>query len=143
MLNNLQWEQDTDVQHAQELYDHFNETHEQNNIAEANLQVLQKMSIETFTKSTTQKHSALIKDLKPFNGNHLKWKWFKQAVNNKLCCNTDHYPNYDDKIDYIDSYLSDKVDHVLNHKQDSNDHLDFKTYSDLLSYLNKYYQNHL
>ena len=40
MLNNLQWEQDIGVQHAQELHDHLNEAHEQNNVAEANLQVL-------------------------------------------------------------------------------------------------------
>ena len=35
------------------------------------------------------------------------------------------------------------MSHILNHKQDSNDYLNFKTYSDLLSFLNKYYQNHL
>ena len=40
MLNNLQWEQDTDVQHAQKLHNHLNEAYEQNNVAEANLQVL-------------------------------------------------------------------------------------------------------
>ena len=101
------------------------------------------MSIEAFTKSTTQKCSALIKDLELFNGNHAKWKWFKQAVNNKLHCNTDHYFNHDDKIDYIDSYLGDKVDCILNHKQNSNDHLDFEIYLDLLSFFDKYYQNHL
>ena len=31
----------------------------------------------------------------------------------------------------------------MNYKWDSNDHLDFEIYSDLLSFLNKYYQNHL
>ena len=31
----------------------------------------------------------------------------------------------------------------MNHKQDSNDHLNFKIYLDLLSFLNKYYQDHL
>ena len=64
-------------------------------------------------------------------------------VNNKLCCNIDHYFNHNDKIDYIDSYLNNKIDCVLNHKQNSNNHLNFKTYSDLLSFLNKYYQDHL
>ena len=101
------------------------------------------MSVKAFTKSTIQKHSALIKNLKLFNDNHSKWKWFKQAVNNKLHCNTDHYPSYNDKIDYIDCYLNDKVDHILNYKQNSNNHLNFKIYSDLLSFLDKYYQNHL
>ena len=101
------------------------------------------MSTEASTRSTTQKCSASVKDLELFNGDYLKWKWFKQAVNNKLCCNADHYLNHDDKIDYIDSYLGDKVGRVLNHKWDSNDHLDFKTYSDLLSFLDKYYQDHL
>ena len=37
MLNNLWWKQDTDVQHTQKLYNYFNETHKQNNIAEVNL----------------------------------------------------------------------------------------------------------
>ena len=101
------------------------------------------MSAEAFTRSTTQKYSASVKDLKLFNGNCLKWKRFKQAVNNKLHCNTDHYPDHDDKIDYIDSYLGDKVGCVLDHKWDSNNHLDFETYSDLLSFLDKYYQDHL
>ena len=116
MLNNLWWKWDTDVQHAQELHNCFDETYEQNNVAEANLQVLQEMSTETFTKSIIQKHSALIKDLKPFNDNCLKWKQFKQAVNNKLHHNINHYLNQNDKIDYIDSYLNDKVDHILNYK---------------------------
>ena len=31
----------------------------------------------------------------------------------------------------------------MNHKWDSNDHLDFEIYSDLLSFLDKYYQDHL
>lgn len=101
------------------------------------------MSTETFTKSTTQKHSASVKDPEPFNSNHSKWKWFKQAVNNKLHHNTDHYSDHKNKIDYINFYLSDKVDCILNHKQNSSDHLNFKTYSDLLSYLNKYYQDYL
>ena len=74
------------------------------------------MNTETFTKSTTQKHSASVKDSKPFNDNHSKWKWFKQAVNNKLHHNTDHYFNHNDKINYIDSYLNNKVDHILNYK---------------------------
>ena len=116
MLNNLQWEWDTDVQHAQELHNHLNEAHEQNNVTKANLWVLQEMSTEASTKSTTQKHSAPVKDPELFNGNYSKWKWFKQAVNNKLCHNTNHYPNHNDKIDYIDSYLGDKVGCVLNHK---------------------------
>ena len=101
------------------------------------------MSMKAFTRSTTQKHSAPVKDPESFNGNHSKWKQFKQAVNNKLCCNANHYPGHDDKIDYINFYLSNKVDHVLNHKWDSNDHLDFETYSELLSFLDKYYQDHL
>ena len=101
------------------------------------------MSTEVFTRSTTQKHSALIKDSELFNDNHLKWKQFKQAVNNKLHCNINHYLNYNDKIDYIDFYLGDKVDCVLNYKQDSNDYLDFETYLNLLSFLDKYYQDHL
>ena len=101
------------------------------------------MSTKAFTKSTIQKHSASVKDLKPFNDNHLKWKQFKQAVNNKLCCNVDHYFNQLDKIDYIDSYLDDKVDCILNHKQNSNNYLNFEIYSNLFSFLNKYYQNHL
>ena len=143
MLNNLQWEQDTGIQHAQELHNCFDETYKQNNVAEANLQVLQKMSTETFIRSTTQKCSALVKDLELFNGDCSKWKWFKQAVNNKLCHNADHYLNYNDKINYIDSYLGDKIGYVLDHKWDSNDHLDFRTYLDLLSFLNKYYQDYL
>ena len=77
MLNNFQWKQDTDVQHAQKLHNHLNEIYKQNNVAEANLQVLQKMSTETFTRSTTQKHSAPVKDQEPFNDNHSKWKQFK------------------------------------------------------------------
>ena len=101
------------------------------------------MSVETFTKSITQKHSALIKDPEPFNDNYLKWKQFKQAVNNKLHHNINHYFNHNDKINYINFYLNDKVNCVLNHKQNSNDHLNFKIYSDLLSFLDKYYQDHL
>ena len=101
------------------------------------------MSVEASTRSTTQKHSASVKDPEPFNGNHSKWKQFKQAVNNKLHHNINHYLNHNDKIDYIDSYLDDKVDCILNYKWDSNDHLNFKTYSDLLSFLDKYYQDHL
>ena len=101
------------------------------------------MSTEAFTRSTTQKHSALIKDPELFNDNYLKWKWFKQAVNNKLHHNTDHYSSHDDKINYIDFYLDDKVDCVLNHKWDNNNHLNFKTYLNLLSFFNKYYQDHL
>ena len=101
------------------------------------------MSTETFIKSTTQKHSALVKNPKLFNDNHAKWKQFKQTVNNKLHCNINHYFSYNNKINYIDSYLDDKVSHVLNHKQNSNDYLNFKTYSDLLSFFNKYYQDHL
>ena len=101
------------------------------------------MSVKMFTKSTTQKCSAPVKDSEPFNGNHLKWKWFKQAVNNKLHCNTNHYLSHDDKINYIDSYLDDKVNCVLNHKQDSNNHLDFEIYLNLFNFLDKYYQNHL
>ena len=101
------------------------------------------MSTETFTKSTTQKHSALIKNPKSFNNNCLKWKQFKQAVNNKLHHNINHYPSHNDKINYIDSYLDNKVNHILNYKQDSNDHLNFEIYSDLLSFFDKYYQDHL
>ena len=97
------------------------------------------MSMEAFTRLTTQKHSAPVKDPEPFNSNCSKWKQFKQAVNNKLHCNTNHYFNYNDKINYIDSYLGDKIDHILNHKWDSNDHLDFGIYSDLLSFFDKYY----
>ena len=37
MLNNFQWEQNIDIQHAQKLHNCFDETHEQNNIAEVNL----------------------------------------------------------------------------------------------------------
>ena len=101
------------------------------------------MSVEAFIKSTTQKHSVSVKDPELFNGDCSKWKQFKQAVNNKLHHNINHYFNHDDKIDYIDSYLSDKVSCVLNHKQDSNNYLNFEIYSDLLSFLNKYYQDHL
>ena len=101
------------------------------------------MSMKAFTKSTTQKCFALIKDLELFNDDCSKWKWFKQAVNNKLYCNANHYLSYNNKINYINSYLGDKVDHILNHKWDSNDHLNFKIYLDLLSFLNKHYQNHL
>ena len=96
-----------------------------------------------FIKSIIQKCSVSVKDLKPFNNDCLKWKQFKQTINNKLYCNVNHYSNYNDKINYIDFYLSNKIDHVLNHKWDSNDHLNFKIYSDLLSYLNKYYQDYL
>ena len=74
------------------------------------------MSVEAFIKSTIQKHSVLVKDLKLFNNDCLKWKQFKQTVNNKFCCNVDHYLNQNDKIDYIDFYLNDKVDCILNHK---------------------------
>ena len=74
------------------------------------------MSMKTFIKSITQKCSASVKDLKPFNNNYLKWKQFKQTVNNKLYYNTDHYLNQNDKIDYIDFYLNNKVNYVLNHK---------------------------
>ena len=101
------------------------------------------MSAEAFTRSTTQKHSASVKDSKLFNDDHSKWKQFKQVVNNKLYCNINHYLNYNNKIDYIDFYLGDKVGCVLDHKWDSNDYLNFKTYSDLLSFLDKYYQDHL
>ena len=101
------------------------------------------MSTEAFIKSTTQKCSVSVKDPELFNGDCSKWKQFKQAVNNKLCHNADHYLNQDDKIDYIDSYLDDKVGHVLDHKWDSNDHLDFETYLDLFSFFDKYYQDHL
>ena len=97
------------------------------------------MSAEAFTKSTTQKCSALVKNLKSFNDNCLKWKQFKQAVNNKFHCNVNHYLNQNDKIDDINSYLNDKVDCILNYKQNSNDHLNFKIYSDLLSFFDKYY----
>ena len=101
------------------------------------------MSMKAFTKSTTQKHSVSIKNPEPFNDDCSKWKWFKQAVNNKLHHNINYYFNYNDKINYIDFYLDDKVDHVLNHKQNSNDYLDFRIYFNLLSFLDKYYQNHL
>ena len=101
------------------------------------------MNVETFIKSTIQKCSASVKDSELFNDDHLKWKWFKQTVNNKLYCNADHYFNQNDKINYINFYLNDKVNCILNHKQNSNDHLNFKIYSDLLSFLDKYYQNHL
>ena len=101
------------------------------------------MSIKIFIKSTTQKCSASVKNPKSFNDNYLKWKQFKQTVNNKLHCNINHYLNHNDKINYIDFYLDDKVNCILNHKQNSNDYLNFKIYSDLLSFFNKYYQNHL
>ena len=101
------------------------------------------MNVETFTKSITQKCFISIKDPELFNDDCLKWKQFKQAVNNKLHCNTDHYFSHDDKIDYINSYLNNKVNYILNHKQNNNDHLNFETYSDLLSFFNKYYQDHL
>ena len=97
------------------------------------------MSMETFTKLITQKCSASVKDPELFNDNYLKWKQFKQAVNNKLYHNINHYLSHNDKINYIDFYLDNKVDCVLNHKQDSNDHLNFKIYSDLLSFFDKYY----
>ena len=87
----------------------------------------------------TQKHSALVKDSDSFNDNYLKWRQFKQAVNNKLHHNIDHYLNQNNKINYIDFYLNDKIDCILNHKQNSNDYLNFKTYLDLFSYLNNYY----
>ena len=57
-----------------------------------------------------------MKNLELFNGNCLKWKQFKQAVNNKLHYNTDYYSSHNDKINYIDSYLGNKVDYILNHK---------------------------
>ena len=101
------------------------------------------MNVEAFIRLTTQKHSALIKDSEPFNNNHWKWKQFKQTVNKKLCCNTDHYFNYNNKIDYIDFYLNDKVNHILNHKQNSNNHLNFEIYLNLLSFFDKYYQDYL
>ena len=97
------------------------------------------MSVKAFTKLTTQKCSASVKDLKLFNSNCLKWKQFKQAVNNKLCHNTDHYFNQNNKIDYIDFYLNNKVNCVLNHKQNSNDYLNFKIYLNLFSFFDKYY----
>ena len=74
------------------------------------------MNVKAFTRSTTQKYSALIKDSKLFNNDCLKWKQFKQAVNNKLHHNTDHYLSHNDKIDYIDFYLGNKIDCVLNYK---------------------------
>ena len=101
------------------------------------------MSVKTFIKLTTQKCSVSVKNLKLFNGDCLKWKQFKQIVNNKLCCNADYYFNQNNKIDYIDFYLDNKIDHILNHKWNSNDYLNFKTYSDLLGFLDKYYQDHL
>ena len=101
------------------------------------------MSAKTFIKSIISKCSTSVKNPKLFNGNHSKWKQFKQAVNNKLYHNANHYFSHDDKINYIDFYLSDKVNHILNHKQNSNNHLNFKIYSDLLSFLDKYYQNYL
>ena len=90
-----------------------------------------------------QKCSASVKDLDLFNDACSKWRWFKQVVNNKLHHNADHYLNQNNKIDYIDSYLGDKVGYILNHKWDSNDHLNFKTYLNLLSFFDKYYQDHL
>ena len=101
------------------------------------------MSTEAFIKLITQKHFISVKDSEPFNNNYLKWKQFKQTVNNKLYHNINHYFDYNDKINYIDFYLNDKINHILNYKQNSNNHLNFKTYSDLLSFFNKYYQNHL
>ena len=74
------------------------------------------MSAETSTRLTIQKHSVSVKNSEPFNGDHSKWKWFKQAVNNKLHCNADHYLNHNDKIDYIDFYLDDKINHILDYK---------------------------
>ena len=97
------------------------------------------MNVKAFTKLTTQKHSAPVKNLEPFNGNCLKWKWFKQAVNNKLYYNINHYSNYDNKINYINFYLKNKIDCILNYKQNSNNYLNFNIYLDLLSFLNKYY----
>ena len=101
------------------------------------------MSAEAFTKSIIQKHSASVKDSELFNSDCLKWKQFKQAVNNKLYHNANHYLSYDDKIDYIDSYLSNKIGHILNYKWDSNNHLNFEIYLNLLSFFDKYYQDHL
>ena len=101
------------------------------------------MSVKAFIKSITQKYSASVKNLKLFNGDCSKWKQFKQTVNNKLHHNINHYFNHNDKINYIDFYLDDKVDCVLNYKQNSNDHLNFRIYSDLLNFFDKYYQNHL
>ena len=101
------------------------------------------MSIETFIKSITQKHSVSVKDSDLFNNNCLKWRWFKQIVNNKFHHNINHYLNHDNKIDYIDFYLGDKIDCILNYKQNSNNHLNFKIYLDLLSYFDKYYQDYL
>ena len=74
------------------------------------------MSVEAFTKLTIQKCSALVKDPESFNSNHLKWKQFKQTVNNKLCHNVNHYLNYNNKIGYVNFYLNDKVGCILNHK---------------------------
>ena len=74
------------------------------------------MNVEAFTKSTIQKCSASIKNPELFNDNCLKWKWFKQTVNNKLHHNADHYSDYNDKINYIDSYLNNKIDCILNYK---------------------------
>ena len=101
------------------------------------------MSVKTFTKLIIQKHSVSIKDLELFNNDCAKWKQFKQAVNNKFHHNTDHYSNYNNKINYINFYLNNKINCILNHKQNSNNHLNFKIYSDLLSFFNKYYQDHL
>ena len=66
------------------------------------------MSTEAFIKSIIQKCSASVKNSKLFNNDHSKWKQFKQTVNNKLYHNTDHYLNYNNKINYINSYLDDK-----------------------------------
>ena len=74
------------------------------------------MNVKAFTKSTTQKHSALIKDSELFNDDYLKWKQFKQTVNNKLHHNINHYLSHNDKINYIDFYLNNKMSHILNHK---------------------------
>ena len=97
------------------------------------------MSTEAFTRLTIQKCSALIKNPELFNSDCLKWKQFKQTVNNKLYHNADHYFNHNDKINYINFYLDDKVNCILNYKQNSNDYLNFEIYSDLLSFLDKYY----
>ena len=101
------------------------------------------MSTKTSIKSTIQKHSISVKDSKLFNNNCLKWKQFKQTVNNKLHHNINHYFNHNDKIDYINFYLNNKINCILNHKQDNNNHLNFKIYLNLLNFFDKYYQNHL
>ena len=99
--------------------------------------------MKAFIKSITQKCFALVKNSELFNGNCLKWKQFKQAVNNKLHCNVNYYFNQNDKIDYINFYLNNKVNHILNYKQNSNDYLNFEIYSNLFSFFDKYYQYHL